>query len=169
MSRYNVTKQMDEYVSDFGKTYVNLGIKIQAEAPLIDSLYQTRALAACGGNKFFSPRYIQATFADGRKLKYPVANESDVKFVANQLIGAGAVCLDYYGEEWNLVTGAAVGGDLNYKPAPYTNLVSSKTFARIAIKERPIISTIYLGDWLIRIFSAPTYFKFLDIDENEFW
>lgn len=128
MSRYNLTKMMESYTDDFGNSYDNINVQIQKDTPVL-SLYVDRATTLCGsGKKLFSPRYLLATFSDGRKIKYPIPKESDVKAMSTELLDADAVCLDYYGEKWNILVGATVGGALEYRSDNYTGLVSSKDF-----------------------------------------
>lgn len=127
MSRYNTTRQIDIYEDDFGNTYRNVPFKIQLDAPLLTN-YGSRSAGACGGSLPFNTRRLVALFEDGRKLIYPVARESEVQQFAADLVGAGALCVDLVGEKWNILTGPAVGGNLNYRNTPYTGLTPSKVY-----------------------------------------
>lgn len=128
MSRYNVSREMGIYEDDFGNQYEHVPVRIQSNAPAIEALYQPRDSGACSPSRYFSPRYLKATFADGRVLKYPVAFETSVKGNAAILKAQGAVCLDYVGEKWNFIFGSVVGGNLSYKAGNYTGLIASKKF-----------------------------------------
>lgn len=128
MSRYNLTLQMDTYTDDFGNSYDNVPVQIQKSRP-VPGLYGTRATSICGNSKrLFTPRAIVATFPDGGRIRYPIPDETQVAAAGAEIKGLGAVCLDYYGEKWNILVGATVGGDLAYTSTPYAGLVASKEY-----------------------------------------
>lgn len=129
MSRYNVQYEMGVYETDFGVQYEHIKVKIQFGAPGIEAIYQQRSQGGCSPKTYFSPRHIVATFLDGRKLIYPVAFETSVKTTALTLKSLGAVCMDYVGEKWSLIFGAAIGGGkLSYKTTNYSGLPPSKSY-----------------------------------------
>ena len=129
MSRYNVQYEMGVYETDFGVQYEHLKIKIQFGAPGIETIYQLRTAGGCSPKTYFKPRHIIATFVDGRKLIYPVAFETSVRTTALILKNLGAVCMDYVGEKWSLIFGAAIGGgNLSYKTTNYSALAPSKSY-----------------------------------------
>lgn len=106
---------INEYVTDFGITIKNLGVKIQTGAPKIANIYQERTGGTCGGGFDFKPRRLEAIFEDGRRLLYPIGKIGDLKSVAQQLqpgllanaipgeSGDEAICLNLLGEEWGQV------------------------------------------------------------------
>lgn len=127
MSRYDTSHMIAEYEDDFGNKYKNVPFKIQLGAPYL-TYYASRSGGSCGGSLPFKTRRLVALFEDGRKLIYPVAKESEVKTVTQNLVAQGALCVDLIGEKWGVLTGPVVGGDLNYRITPYNGLTASKTY-----------------------------------------
>lgn len=127
MSRYNLSYQMDEYVSDFGIIFKKQKVKIQGGAPGLQTFYQAREQYTCGDAKGFDFRHLKVLFSGGRELKYPVPNTADIAGMVTALKGEGALCIDLVGEYFSTVPPEYVGNP-NFREEPYTNLPSRKTY-----------------------------------------
>ncbi len=130
MSRYDRSHMMAAYTDDFGRVYQNQTFKIQGEAPLLDQFYQDRVVAVCSGSRFFKFRHLLATFANGRKLMYPVNTPANVIDWAGQLLQAGALCIDYVGERWGFIPKTQIQG--TYRSEPYTGIPPRKTYQSLS-------------------------------------
>ena len=115
MASFNTKYMINEYVTDFGITIKNLGVKIQTGAPKIANIYQERTGGTCGGGFDFKPRRLEAIFEDGRRLLYPVESIAKIQEIGATLMpsvldGAipgdaedEAICLNLLGEEWGMI------------------------------------------------------------------
>lgn len=135
MSRYDRSHMIATYVDDLGSSHVNQAFKIQGNAPLLDTFYQARTQALCSGGKFFKMRYLTATFADGRKLQYPLPDPGNAISWTEQLIGAGALCVDLEGEEWGFIPKTLIPGA--YLSTPYSNLPPRKVYESLSFEYTP--------------------------------
>jgi hypothetical protein len=117
MAKINVSKMLTTYVTDFGSTYTNLGVKWTTEAP-VPTYYVDRVGVTCGANRLpFRPRYLKAIFSFGVH-KYPVGQISEILTLKDALIALGASCIDLIGEKWGTVPGSILGNP-TFKTTPY--------------------------------------------------
>lgn len=135
MSRYDRSHMIATYIDDLGTEHKNQAFKIQGNAPLISTFYQARAKAVCSGGKFFKFRNLVATFEDGRKLQYPLPDPGNAISWTEQLIGAGAVCVDLEGEEWGFIPKTLIPG--SYRSSPYSGLPPRKVYESISFEYTP--------------------------------
>lgn len=127
MSRFNLSYQMNEYVSDFGIVFKKQKVKIQGNAPGLAAMYQKREAFTCGDAKGFDFRHLRALFADGRALKYPVPKTSDIPSMVSTLKGENALCIDLVGEYFSTVPKEYLNNP-PFRNDPYVNLPARKTY-----------------------------------------
>jgi hypothetical protein len=130
MSRYDRSHMMSVYTDDFGRTYQNQTFKIQGQAPLLSSFYQSRVASVCTGSRFFKFRHLLATFENGRKLQYPVNTPANALSWTQQLLANGALCVDYIGERWGFIPKTQIQG--TYRSTPYTGIPPRKTYQSLS-------------------------------------
>ena len=121
MSRFDTRWQMNQYETDFELYYKDFPLKIQKDAPLLAQFYDERQASVCA-SFLVVPRHLKATFSDGRVLKYHVSTEDLVPIQANDLLGAGAVCIDHIGEYWGALFGKGIADNFTLRTTPYNNL-----------------------------------------------
>ena len=115
MAKYNTSKMLASYTSDFGDIYTNIPVRWTAEAFEPAGIYTDR-VAGCGNTLAFEPRYLLAQFPTGAH-KYAVPTVGDILTMKNALVTAGALCVDLVGEKWSNVPENLLGG-LTYKSTP---------------------------------------------------
>lgn len=135
MSRYDRSHMIASYIDDLGTEHKNLAFKIQGNAPLISDFYQARTKALCSAGKFFKFRALIATFEDGRKLQYPLPDPGNALSWTEQLMGAGALCVNLEGEEWGFIPKTIIPG--SYRSSPYSGLPPRKVYESITFDYTP--------------------------------
>lgn len=106
---------VNQYISDIGNTaYDNVAFKQRFGFDDCNASlgYLEDVDTLCPPSKFFSMRYLKATFDDtalpgrrGAQIQFPVASPDPVAIQAavTALKGCGAVCIDLIGERWTVV------------------------------------------------------------------
>jgi len=104
MPLMDATKMIEKYVTDFGTEVKNLGIKIlEGYADKVSEYTERPGENLCPSGNLFQPRALVATFEDGTKIRYPIGDRSNLVTRARELLGNGAICIDYEGEYWPYV------------------------------------------------------------------
>jgi hypothetical protein len=120
----DASQMISKYVTDFGTTIENLGIKIlNGYAAKLTEEYTARKNSLCSNSHLFRPRALVATFADGTKVRYPVGERKNLIARAKKLIESKAVCVDYEGEYWPYVPSTLLG--VNYRSSAMEGFSSS--------------------------------------------
>ena len=120
----DATQMISKYVTDFGTTIENLGIKIlNGYAAKLSEEYTARKNSLCSSSHLFRPRALVATFADGTKVRYPIGDRKNLIARAKKLIESKAVCVDYEGEYWPFVPSTLLGA--NYSSSPMDGFSNS--------------------------------------------
>jgi len=124
MPLMDASQMISKYVTDFGTTIENLGIKIlNGYAAKLTEEYTARKNSLCSSSHLFRPRALVATFADGTKVRYPVGERKNLVARAKKLIENKAVCVDYEGEYWPYVPSTLLG--VNYRSSAMEGFSSS--------------------------------------------
>ena len=119
MAKQNTSKMVATYTTDFNTQVTNLPVRWSTEAPVPAGIYADRTGICSAARINFSPRYFNATFANGIH-KYVVPSVTAIDTVKTALITAGAQCLDLIGESWSRLTPVVMNDPAPaFKGTPY--------------------------------------------------
>lgn len=115
--------KIDTYTTDFGTTIKDLPVKmLEGFSSRLEDEYSSRGPSICGGSgSLFRPRALVATFSDGKRVRYPIGNRSNLVTRARTLLAGEeptVVCIDYEGEYWPFVPSSLFTGNYAVAPLP---------------------------------------------------
>lgn len=119
---------LENYKTDFGTTVPVLPFKmLLGYNAFLDGYYKEKPEILCAVTSLFSPRVLVATFKNGTKVRYPIANTTSIVPKARELKNSeepGVVCIDYEGESWRYVPPNLIG-DADYRKTPLGGFTAS--------------------------------------------
>ena len=117
-----VSKQLD-YTSEVTGNVITTTFKIRAdkdELPVASGGYEDAPTNVCGGTaNQFKMRALVVYYTDGSTIRYPISTRDAVRQTVVALADADDVaCVDYEGEQWNVVNGFGNADSDGFNPQP---------------------------------------------------
>lgn len=128
MPLMDATFMIDTYTTDFGTEVKNLNVKmLDGFRQRLADEYVDRVESLCGGTGgLFRPRALVATFEDGKRVRYPIGDRTNLTTRIQTLKAEDAICIDYEGEYWTYVPNSLFG-NISYRTTPLGGVTNDGT------------------------------------------